>query len=73
MIFCLKCFSNREGFKYYRKIVVKMHLLVILMPDVVFVLVLVCSLQLVNVNIKAEEHYTISTTHYIKYLIGGKN
>jgi hypothetical protein len=50
-----------------------MHLLVILMTDVVFVLVLVCSLQLVNVNIKAGEHYTISTTHYIKYLIGGKN
>jgi hypothetical protein len=43
------------------------------MPDVVFVLVLVCSLQLVNVNIKAEEHYTISTTHYIIFLIGGKN
>jgi hypothetical protein len=41
-------------------------------PDVVFVLVLVCSLQLVNFNNKAEEHYTISTTHYTKYLIGGK-
>jgi hypothetical protein len=40
------------------------------MLDLVFVLVLVCSLQLVNVNIR---HYTISITHYIKHLIGGKN
>jgi hypothetical protein len=42
-----------------------MHLLEVLKPDVVFFLVLVCSLQVVNVNINAEEHYTISTTHYV--------